>query len=147
MDTYDFIAHKIGDFCFHTHRYFEYEGGMLKSTGLTNIKISVNNMPYTGFYVSLFSNNIKHKILSSFEFDACVGCYDRVLLYSMPVATNADIPVITALKSTVLPYTRGYKFYHATEPVVCSIFTNNSALVKISFTLANPERLIEFFDE
>ena len=79
-----------------------------------------------------------------FEFDACMGCNDRLLLYSLPKETNANIIVMAVLQN-ICHCTRNLKIYSATEPVVCSIFTSKGHLVKLSFTFANPERLLEFY--
>lgn len=154
MDVYNFEGMLIKSFVFPTRFYHEYEGGKLKSFKRTTVKIKVSagtkqnwNSPTVvcNTKFTILDNDIENKIYSNFEFDDCIGCYDRLLLYMKCIESNAeDIPAVYALRGLRLPYTRISKFYLPNEPVVCSIFTEKGNIVKISFTFANPERLIEF---
>ena len=145
LDTYDLKAYNVDNFDFTSHNFVEYENGKIKSKGNAIVKIIVNNeYRYNKYSVSVLGNGIKDKINLEFEFDACMGCNDRLLLYSLPKETNANIIVMTVLQN-ICHCTRNLKIYSATEPVVCSIFTSKGHLVKLSFTFANPERLLEFY--
>lgn len=150
MDTYDLKPYRIGDFDFRSLNFTEYENGKLKDCGSLPVTIIVKDeinkysVEINKYSVSVTGNGIEDKINSVFEFDGCIGCNDRLLLYSLPEKTNANIIVMTVLRN-LCPSTRNKKIYSATEPVVCSIFTNNGHPVKVSFTFANPERVLEFY--
>lgn len=49
------------------------------------------------------------------------------------------------MRAMGFPFTRKEKVYGKNEPVIGSIYTERRRPVKMSFTLWNPERLIEFF--
>ena len=80
----------------------------------------------------------------SCEFDTCISLHDRLLMLSSPDETNADIMVVAMLKN-IIGTTCKIKKYADIEPVVGSIYTDNGHVVKMSFTMANPERLIELY--
>lgn len=143
MDTFDLKPYRIGDFNFKSLNFTEYENGELKDRGSLPVTVIVKN-EINKYSVSVIGNGIEDKINSVFEFDGCIGCNDRLLLYSLPEKTNANIIVMTVLRN-LCSFTRNKKIYSATEPVVCSIFTNNGHPVKVSFTFANPERVLEFY--
>lgn len=143
MDTYELQSYNIDDFVFNPQHFVEYEDGKQKSSGSTGLKILVANKSKK-ICGEIQFNDMKDKLKDTFSFDACIGSGDRLLLYSLPRQTNADIISLTVLRN-ICPFTQDYKIYAATEPVVCSLFTSNGFLVKVSFTFANPERLIEFY--
>lgn len=66
------------------------------------------------------------------------------MFYSTPATTNVQNTTL-ALLSSIIGYTREQKNYEDNEPVVASIFTINQNVVKMAFSLANPDRLIEIF--
>lgn len=53
---------------------------------------------------------------------------------------------IDLLLSSILGYTRGSKYYDSKEPIFVSVFTINHDVAKVSFSFANPDRLIDFFN-
>lgn len=141
----------LQEFSFSPSRYEEYEGGKLKSRGLTNLKVSVRST-HDGYRrqtspisVRLVGNDIPGLIETSFEFDVCMGSEDRLLLYILPEESNVEHMTQFILKTYGFPFTRSRKDYTSLEPVVGSIYTDNMVPVKLSFTLCNPERLIELF--
>lgn len=69
---------------------------------------------------------------------------DRIMFYTTAVNANVQNTTLVMLSSTV-GYTRENKIYEENEPVVASVFTINQSVVKISFSIANPDRLIEFY--
>lgn len=143
MDTYELKSFNIDDFVYNPQHFVEYEDGKQKSFGSTGLKIIVANKS-NKISVEIQFNDMNDKLKDTFVFDTCIGSWDRLLLYSLPRQTNADIILLTTLRN-ICPFTRDYKIYAATEPVACSLFTSNGFLVKVSFTFANPERLIEFY--
>ena len=156
-NTFHMDQHQFGrilllqEFTFSPSRYAEYEGGKLKSRGLTNLKVRVRsthngyNRQTSPISVNLVGNDIPGLIESSFEFDVCMGSEDRLLLYILPEESNVEHMTHVLLKTYGFPFTRYKKDYTSLEPVVGSIYTDNMVPVKLSFTLCNPERLIELF--
>lgn len=127
---------------FRATKYEEYQNGQMIDSGECTILIKLSSS--NGKISCLFGNNNLYDKLSSCTFDACITLPDRLLLMSNPLQTNANIPVI-AMLSSILDYTCEKKDYDPTEPVVGSIYTMNGHIVKMSFTMSNPERLIELY--
>ena len=141
----------LQEFTFNPTHYAEYEGGKLKSNGLTNLKVRVRST-HNGYdrqtspiSVTLVGNDIPKLIDTSFEFDVCMGSEDRLLMYILPEESNVEHMTQVFLKTFGFSYTRYRKDYTSLEPVVASIYTENMVPVKMSFTLCEPERLIELF--
>ena len=89
------------------------------------------------------NNNLSDRLMSC-SFDSCITLNDRLLMLTNPRETNANIPVIAMLSSFV-GYTREQYNFKPIEPVVGSIYTENGNIAKMSFTMSNPERLIELY--
>lgn len=149
MDKYDFREYLMTKFDFQASMYSEFQGGALKSRDWVAVHIS-GELTYDSscntksIRCRIHPNPILYLIDSQFVFDGCRGANDRLLLYSLPEDTNAHIPVLGILNTLRVPPTRTSKIYSCSEPVVGSVFTDNGKVVKVSFTMANPERLIEF---
>lgn len=145
MDRYNTMQYvRLSDMTFRPHQYVEYSGGHVKSQGLTNLSISISSDASGEIKVALLGNDITKKISSSFIFDKCLTLDDRLLMFISPKKTNTDILVLNTLNAIGIPHTRFLKLFSSIEPVVGSIFTENGRIVKISFTISGPERLIEF---
>lgn len=127
---------------FKANHYEEYKNGSLIDSGNTDILVKLS--PSESGIKCLIGNNNLCDRLSSCSFDRCITLQDRLLLFNNPIETNANIP-ITAMLSTLMGYTRGAYYYASIEPVVGSIYTSDGTIVKISFTMANPERLVELY--
>lgn len=128
---------------FQSSRYEEYEAGQLVSQGQTSVLVRCTYMDDNRIKCIIGNNDINEKLMSC-EFDACISLQDRILMFSVPEETNANIIVVTMLQH-IIGTTRQTKYYYNIEPVVGSIYTDNGRIVKMSFTMANPERLIEFY--
>lgn len=135
------------DFEFRAERYEEYCAGKMISQGTTNIIVVTKtniNARQDAMQVELMSNNIPDKIKSHFSFDFCTTLNDRILMASLPERTNTRI-VTTEMLRHLMPPSQYEKNYTPIEPVVASVFIKDNNLSKISFTMGNPERLIEFY--
>lgn len=135
------------DFEFRAERYEEYCAGKMISQGPTNIIVVTKtniNARQDAMQVKLMSNNIPEKIKSQFSFDFCTTLNDRVLMASLPEKTNTRIVTTEMLRHLMSP-SQYEKYYTPIEPVVASVFVKDNSLSKISFTMGNPERLIEFY--
>ena len=130
-------------FSFEPSRYDEWRGGKKIDSGLTKIKVDCTFFDEGNSVVRLLYNDLQNK-LSDCSFDMAVTLEDRVLLFSNPSQSNADILAVTAFKYT-FPPSRIEKNYLPTEPVVSSLFFRGGRLVKMTFTMSNPERLIELY--
>jgi hypothetical protein len=89
-------------------------------------------------------NPMPRKIMSSIKFDRATTSGERILFYIAAEQTNVQHTSIQML-SSMLGYTRNYKYYDSNEPIIGSVFTINHNVAKVSFTFGNPERLIEFY--
>lgn len=145
MDTYKpFLNFKLsGMLTFQSSQYEEYQNGQLIDSGKTTILVKLSPSEGEKINCLIGYNNLYEK-LSSCSFDRCITLHDRLLMFVNPEVTNADIPV-AAMLSSLIGYTRGEYYFDSIEPVVGSIYTENSRIVKMSFTMSNPERLIEIF--
>ena len=128
---------------FQSSRYEEYEAGQLVAQGYTSILIRCTYMDDNRIKCIIANNDINDKLMSC-EFDTCVSLQDRILMLSAPEDTNANIIIVTMLQN-IIGITCHTKYYNSIEPVVGSIYTDNGQIVKMSFTMANPERLIELY--
>jgi len=142
MDRYDPLQlFNLNSFVFQATRYEEYQGGRLIDSGNTLILV---NCQVGENIKCLIGNNNLHEKLMSCTFDQCMTLNDRLLMITCPAATNVSVPIISVLRMT-LGYTRESKLFNSNEPIVGSIYTENGNVVKMSFTMGNPERLIELF--
>ena len=129
---------------FPSLRYEEYSNGNLISSGKCSARIIIEPAGKGSINCIIENNGIEDRLMSNFSFDACITLHDRLLMLSNPEHTNAQIPV-GGMLSMFVGYNRVEKFYDSLEPVVGSIYIDGNDVVKISFTLSNPERLIEFY--
>lgn len=136
------------EFSFIGNHYEMWEGGNKIRSGESKfvIRYTCNGEEQncTTIDVSIFDNPISNILLSNQSFDRAICLGDRILLYITPAITNVQNTTLTML-SSIIGYTRDRKRYKSNEPVVASIFTINRSIVKVSFSLANPDRLIEIF--
>lgn len=144
MDSYTpFKTVNLQAFFFQTTRYEEYQAGKMIDSGSTSILIRCTLMDDNRIKCIIGNNDLSNKLMSC-EFDTCISLHDRLLMMSSPQKTNADIVVVAALQS-IVGTTCSERNYLPNEPVVGSIYTEKGCVVKMSFTMANPERLIELY--
>lgn len=128
---------------FYPSFYEEYEAGRMVSKGSTAMKIEFYSDIDGSVVCNISSNDLSGK-LSSARFDKCITLHDRILMLSCPQKTNANIMVVTMMRAAI-GVTCLERNYKRNEPVVCSLYTDDGRLVKMSFTMSNPERLLELY--
>lgn len=144
MDTYTpFKQVNIPSLHFVASRYEEYMGGKMINSGNCVLEIDCKESSTGSIICTLSPNSIDSKV-SNANFDTCITLQDRLLMLSCPQKTNAAIIVVTMMQN-IIGCTCQERNYTPTEPVVGSIYTENGNVVKMSFTVANPERLIELY--
>ncbi len=92
--------------------------------------------------------NIRHTLL----FDMTYTSGDRIYLATVPKETNINInPAFLSFKNNVplgFPIiTREKRDFDENEPYVCSIFTIDNIIKKVSFSFANNPRLLELYND
>ena len=141
----DFTFH---EFSFRSHRYEMWEAGRMVRSGEAQLNafFKCNGGVYnrTSIDINLSGNPMPMTLMSDIRFDRAICLPDRIMFYTTAKKTNVQNTTLTLLSSNV-GYTRESKLYEENEPVVASVFTINQNVVKVSFSLANPDRLIEFF--
>ena len=82
-------------------------------------------------------------ILSSFSFYHLKPAYDRLLFVNIPISDTNDIGI---LNRNELSYKAGPEFLlEDNQPFASSLFYSSNKLVKVTFSLNEPARLIEFY--
>jgi len=136
------------EFSFRAHRYEMWEAGRMVRSGKAQLNAfyKCNGGVYnrTSIDINLSGNPLPEILLSDIRYDRGICLPDRIMFYTTAKNVNVRNTTLVMLASNV-GYTREDKVYKDNEPVVASVFTINQNVVKISFTLANPDRLIEFF--
>lgn len=145
MDTFEpFKVFQFDSFTFMATRYEEYSQGVLLSKGNINTTIFCKTQEDGRIITYLINNSLSNKILSRFEFDTLITLNDRMQLTISPRQTNVEDIYFSYLKWCI-PYTREYKSFTSNEPIVGHLFLMNMTIVKITFKMTNPERIIEFY--
>lgn len=136
------------EFSFRGSKYEMWEAGRIISSSEKNFDIhfKCNGGVYnrTNIDVNIVGNPIPDLLMSKQSFDRAICLGDRILFYISPRDTNAKNTTL-AMLSSFIGFTRESKYYEDNEPVVASVYTINHSVVKISFSLANPDRLIEIY--
>ena len=135
-------------FSFRAQKYEMWEAGRMVRSGETDLTAlyKCNGGVYNRISIDiiLYENPLPETLMSNIRFDRAICLPDRIMFYTTAVSANVQNITLVLLSSTV-GYTRESKFYEDNEPVVASVFTINQRVVKISFSLSNPDRLIEFY--
>ncbi len=136
------------EFSFRAHRFEIWEAGRMVRSGETHLNAfyKCNGGVYnrTSIDINLSENPMPETLLSDIRYDRAICLPDRIMFYTTAKETNVRNTTLLMLASNV-GYTREEKVYKSNEPVVASVFTINQSVVKISFTLVCPDRLIEFY--
>ena len=145
MDTFEpFQVFIFDNFTFNAARYEEYSQGKLLSQGNIFMPIICKTQDNGIIKTYIANNTLEEEILSEFEFDMRITLHDRMQLTIAPRQTNVEDIYFSYLEWCV-PYTREYKSFAQNEPIVGHLFLKNMTIVKITFKMTNPERIIEFY--
>ena len=135
-------------FSFRAHRFEMWEAGRMVRSGETQLSAlyKCNGGVYnrTSVDIHLSGNPFPETLLSDIRYDRGICLPDRIMFYTTAKKANVQNTTLIMLASNV-GYTREDKVYEENEPVVASVFTINQSVVKISFSLINPDRLVEFY--
>ncbi len=138
-------AFTFQDFTFRGSRYEIWREGSMVSSGNSFSCIHFFTDKKNGRITVMLEKTPYSHLLSPMQtYDGAICLNDRILLYVSPKNTNVTCNTL-AMLSSVIGYTRDSNYYNDNEPVAASIFTVNGDVVKVSFTFANPDRLIEFY--
>lgn len=138
------------EFNFPVDRYIEWKAGQIIDSGEVHFNVRFKYSPATEFRrkvsidVLIENNPIQREMMSNFKFDRATTTGDRILFYIAAEESNIENASI-AMISSYLGSTRKTKYYDSNEPVFASVFTINHNVAKVSFSLGNPDRLIELY--
>ena len=154
MENFDhwppFKDFSFQEFTFPVNRYEEWEKEKIVASGYAQFDVCFKYNKGGIFSskvridVRIEGNPILHLLMSNFKFDRAITSGDRILFYIAAENTNVPNTSVTML-SSLLGYTRRVKNYDSNEPILASVFTINQNIAKISFSLGNPDRLIELY--
>lgn len=157
---------------FNPKRFELWMGGQLKNSGSVNeiitiitksvsglnqISVSfrksiedIENEATTSFVNKIFGRKDEHQNLREFidshiEFDVIFTSSDRLMICKIPSHSNCENVVGLSVLKANNKHTRNDYNFSSTDPFVCSLFTINGGLVKITFSFNNPEKLLEFY--
>jgi hypothetical protein len=92
------------------------------------------------------SNSNMNKYLSiKCEFDIFMTSNDRLQLFILPNMANIKNSLAFKMFSENFGPTRDFKMFENNEPFCCNLFTVDGKIDKITFNIAEPERMIEFY--
>jgi hypothetical protein len=147
------VANKALTFNFSPRRYEIWSGGQLIDNGLVEgiIKCTPSFFSEVISEVKLIDFPDFINIGSTLLFDITFTSVDRIYLATVPRETNInDYNSFQSFKNNVpLGFqiiTREKRDFDENEPYVCSVFTINNSIEKISFSFGNSPRLIEFYN-
>ena len=140
------------EFAFQSHRFEVWSNGTLVSQRNVhnNLKCQPSVFMPGKCTVSVDGLPASLNMKSSIMFDIVFTSTDRVYLATVPERSNINnYDSFLAFKRNVpngFPIvTRSSYDFDETQPYVCSVYTKNSMVVKVSFSFGNNPRLIEFY--
>lgn len=137
------------DFIFVPNRYEIWMKGQMIGNGNTTSEITAKVSLFDGDEKMeiLFDSALLNKELATKNiFDEFITSSDRLQLITIPENTNVENMGITMFKSEI-GATRNQKSFNYNEPYCCNVFLQNGAIVKITFSYSNPEKLVEFYND
>ena len=146
------IAEKSLEFTFKPSRYETWASGELIDKGSTSAKIQCIPVFFdeSKSEIKTFSLSDNLNLRDTLIFDMTFTSGDRIYIATVPQETNIeDYNSFQSFKTNV-PFnfpiiTREKRDFDINEPYVCSVFTQNNVIVKISFSFGNRPRLLEFY--
>jgi hypothetical protein len=113
----------------------------------TNVKINANQNDDKSINFALINNSFE--IESRIIFDIVYTSTDRIYCATVPEKTNINDSYDFLKFKTSAPLlfnmiTREFKDFSKTEPYVCSVFTIDSIVKRVTFRFENPVKIIQF---
>ena len=152
-DTYEPFREFTGiEFTFIPSTFKVWKNQEIISQGDCKFKISsIQCSPYKDkilFYVNMnrFAKTefLLDYIEDEFLLEYGITSTDRLLFLTLPKTMNVENDKINML-TQLYGITSNHKNFKPKEPYSCSVFTINGDVVKLSFNIAYPEYLIEFY--
>jgi hypothetical protein len=134
-------------FTFTPKRYEIWFGGKLINSGVSALPIYftvIQEEKLDVFRVSIFESSLHKEIAHQFILDEFITSNDRLQLVTIPSETNPKCLGLEAMKM-IIGATRDEKNFESNEPYCGNLFLQQDAIVKITFSFSNPEKLIEFY--
>lgn len=136
------------NFSFAPKRYEVWENGELEESGGTNHNlvasiVYVDNMELVR--LDILDHTLYHDIFETQFFDDFISQHDRLQLITIPRQTNIESNFLSTYMS-INGSTRDKKIFNKTDSYCCNIFLKRGKIVKMSFMLANPDRVLEFYN-
>ena len=145
------VIEKGLNFNYKPSKFEVWSGGKLIDSGQFSglIKCEQKGLKSRNIVVSILKSVEEIEIDHILDFDLSYTSGDRIYLATVPKRSNiSDYPSFQSFVSNVpLGFniiTRQEKEFRENEPYVCSIFTMNNNVVKVSFSFGINPRLLEF---
>jgi len=136
------------NFSFAPKRYEVWSNGELEESGGTIHNI-VANIVYEDnkelVRLDILDRTLYHDIFETQFFDDFISQHDRLQLITIPRQTNIESNFLSTFMS-INGSTRDEKIFNSTDSYCCNIFIKKGKIVKMSFVLANPDRVLEFYN-
>ncbi len=135
------------NFLFYATRFEIWQNNKMINSGntFTTIEAVVKEVDnISKVEVSINNDKMYSEIASTNIFDKFVTGRDRLQLITIPNKTNTDNMAIELLKMTI-GATRDFKNFNNDEPYCCNLFIIENDIVKLTFSFACPDKLIEFY--
>jgi hypothetical protein len=136
------------DFNFSSMSYEIWENGRKINYASALSSISLTTEKHLGKDIAIIriSNSNLNKYLSlKCEFDIFMTSNDRLQLFILPNMTNVKNNLAFKMFNENFGPTREFKMFENNEPFCCNLFTIDGKLDKVTFNIAEPERMIEFY--
>lgn len=137
------------EFDFAPDRFEVWQAGKMVNQGITFGRIEArkrNTSQGELMSISLSSLNVSKYLSSTQNFDQFIANGDRLMYVTIPERFNVSSTALNILQFTI-GSTRDWKEFSTTDAYCCSLFLLNGRLKKVTFSVPEPETLIEFYSD
>lgn len=134
----------IAGFVFVAIRYELWDKGKLTKAKNSPSTITCTLASNNTFLLEIEEPSLDTDIAKKQLYDLAVSQNDRLQLLILPSETNLKSMGLTSL-TTFFGATRAEKEFNYDEPYCCNLSFLQGSLVKVTFSYANPDRLLEFY--
>ena len=155
-----FIPLVPGPFTFHSTRYELWSDGKKISQGRTSTKVKAQLSPISDndinrYYMQINNPELHNIVVENNVFLIFTTQKDRIMLLNMPRNASRDSQglrnVRSFLPSTGIGSDVPQSYWPASlgknQPYCCSLFYQTKKLVKITFSINEPETLLELYSD
>jgi hypothetical protein len=153
-----FIPLVPGPFTFHSTRYELWKHGQKISQGSTPTKVEallspVSDSDINRYYVQINNPELHNTVVENNVFLIFTTQKDRIMLLNLPRNASRDTQGLSNLRSFLpstgigsdLPSSYWPVSLDKNQPYCCSLFYQTKKLVKITFSINEPETLLELY--